>query len=476
MTDDRLKNLRGSGRRNFLKWGTAVGALLGLERARFLDALSGTAGTAMADVAACAATSKSVHLVGGGGGIPWFHLLWPHPEVAKAATDSNGFAFLSPGRAALAQGTDRPLVYDPDASPFQGGGPQISAFLGSAIENTHVAAPKNAARVSAGTGMIAAIAAMQFADNPTLLPVIGVEPVADAAGAAEGAPSIVTTSPDGLLGLFDSAASRTLLKRPADAALYEAYQKAFLSLNAAAGRSKVAAAYQTEKVAARLVGQSFGAKLAPTAAQEALYGVPELVGNGAAGDTDYALLVRLARQLIVAVNAFGLGLSSTFILPAMSGSDPHGAFARLSATKTKASGLGKIMDGFLGHARQTPDPACSGKSLGESIVFTVHGDIPKDPMDTTGGGDWKDQTPSDSNWLYVYGNGRLKTGWFGGIAPSGQVSSFDPTSGASVPFQKGAPKTTTEAAAATALYAVAKGNAQKVGQYYKGASIAGLVK
>ena len=108
----------------------------------------------------------------------------------------------------------------------------------------------------------------------------------------------------------------------------------------------------------------------------------------------------------------------------MNGSDPHGAFGRLGATRSKAASLGKIVDGFLAHARKTPDPACSGKSLGESIVFTVHGDIPKDPMDTTGGQDWKDQTPADSNWLYVYGNGRLKTGWFGGIRPSGEVSSL----------------------------------------------------
>ena len=83
----------------------------------------------------------------------------------------------------------------------------------------------------------------------------------------------------------------------------------------------------------------------------------------------------------------------------MNSSDPHGAFSRLAATRTKASALGKIMDAFLAHARQTPDPSCAGKSLGDSIVFTVHGDIPKDPMDTTGGLDWKDQTPSDSNWL-----------------------------------------------------------------------------
>ena len=315
MAKARLSDLRGQSRRDFLKWGAAAAALLGLERARFLDAINDTAGAAMADTAACGATCKSVHLVGGGGGIPWFHLLWPHTAVALAATDSNGFAFLSPGRATLAQGTDRQLVYDPDRSPFQAGGPQMSAFLGAAIENVHVDDPKNAASVGAGTGMIAAIAAMQFADNPTLLPVIGVEPVADVAGVAAGAPSVVTTSADGLLGLFDSAASRALLKRPNDAALYEAYQKAFLALNASAGRKPDVSAYQTEKVAAHLLGQNFGAKLAPTAAEEALYGLPDLVAAAGAADPDlgaadpdYMRLVRLARQLIVAVNAFGLGL------------------------------------------------------------------------------------------------------------------------------------------------------------------------
>jgi hypothetical protein len=460
MADDRLKNLRGASRRDFLRWGTAVGALLGLERARFLDALCDTAGTALADGAACATTSRSVHLVGGNGGIPWFHLLWPHHEVAKAATDANGFAFLSPGRAAVVAGTDRPFVHDPDRSPFRGGGPQMSAFLGSAIENGHVGNPRNAASVGTGVGMIAAIAAMQFAASPTLLPVIAVEPAAGAVGVATGLPSVVTTSPDGLLGLFSSAASRTLLARPADASLYEGYTKAFRALSASAGRAPVAAANRTESVAAHLVGQNFGAKLAPSAEEEQRYGITDIVGL-VDQDPDYALLVRLGRQLIVAVNAFGLGLTSSFILPALYNSDPHGAFARLDATRTKASVLGKLLDGFIDHARRTPDPSCNGKSLGDSIVFTVHGDIPKDPMDTTGGSDWKDQTPSDSNWLYVYGNGRLKTGWFGGIAPSGAVTSFEPTTGATVPFQKGAPK---------------KGDMSKVTAHYSGPSIAGLVK
>lgn len=80
--DNRLKNLRGPGRREFLKWSGTLAAVLGLDRARFLDALSGTAGTAMADQAACTSTMRSVHLVAGNGGFAWFQLLFPHTDVA----------------------------------------------------------------------------------------------------------------------------------------------------------------------------------------------------------------------------------------------------------------------------------------------------------------------------------------------------------------------------------------------------------
>jgi hypothetical protein len=55
--DPRLSNLRGSGRRDFIKWSATVSALLGIERARFLDVLFDKAGGALADTAACAATA-----------------------------------------------------------------------------------------------------------------------------------------------------------------------------------------------------------------------------------------------------------------------------------------------------------------------------------------------------------------------------------------------------------------------------------
>ena len=80
--DQRLKELRGTGRRDFLRWSATVAAVLGLERSRFLNVLGDSAGVAMADQAACPTTNRSVHLVAGNGGFAWFQLLFPHVAVA----------------------------------------------------------------------------------------------------------------------------------------------------------------------------------------------------------------------------------------------------------------------------------------------------------------------------------------------------------------------------------------------------------
>ena len=169
--DPRLKELRGSSRRDFIKWSATVAAALGLERSRFLDVLSDTAGVAMADQAACPTTNRSVHIVAGVGSFAWYQLLFPHVDVALNGGGQAAFHAL--GKATKAQGTDKPLVYAPE-SPFQTLGPkrQITALM-SGTNETHTASPQSASTIGTGTGMIAAIASIQQA-NPTLLPVIGV--------------------------------------------------------------------------------------------------------------------------------------------------------------------------------------------------------------------------------------------------------------------------------------------------------------
>jgi hypothetical protein len=454
--DSRLKDLRGPSRRQFLRWSATVAALLGLERARFLDWLAGSGGNALADTAQCANTSRSVHLVAGNGGFAHFQLIWPHNVIAQSTNDAVAFHAL--GKATPAP-TDKPMFYAPE-SPFQKlpRQKQVSAFMAGSNE-THTNTPSSAASLNGGVSMLAAVAAIQQA-NPTLLPVIGVNPVQF--GNAPGAPAIATVGgPSGLVDLFNSAASRTLLAKPQTASLNEAYYKAFLGLNAAAGRPGVARGFETGKVAANLLGQNLADKLRAGAQDEAAYGID--AGTPTA-------LADLAHALITAVKAFQLGLTSSLILPVYR-DDPHGLFGGGNdAAQKDAAELGKILDGFMAHAGMTPDPSCSSRSLADNLVLTVHGDTPKDPFTKNG---WPDGTAKNSNWIYVMGNGFLKTGWFGGVKDQNSVDGFDPTTGA-IATDQTSDKTANEAAAAVA-YAVAKGDMRRVNDFYRGPGIDGIV-
>src|SRR5262249_20102356 len=126
--DPRLKNLVGAGRRDFIKWSATVGALLGLERARFLDVLFDKGGAALADTAACAGVAKSVHLIGSSGGLAWFTQLFPYPSIARGS--GNGVAAFYAGPNVTDAPTDVPAVYGPD-SPFQSlpKSKQMSVFI-----------------------------------------------------------------------------------------------------------------------------------------------------------------------------------------------------------------------------------------------------------------------------------------------------------------------------------------------------------
>jgi hypothetical protein len=82
---------------------------------------------------------------------------------------------------------------------------------------------------------------------------------------------------------------------------------------------------------------------------------------------------------------------------------------------------------------------------------------------------WPDATPGNSNWLYVMGNGYLKTGWFGGVKSDGSTAGFDPTTGKEVPGQSS--DATSAAAGAAVAYAVARGDMKRVRDLYTGPAI-----
>lgn len=456
MVDERLKNLDGRARRSFLKWTAAAGAILALDRAKVLNVIADSGGTALADEATCSLTNRSVHLVAGDGGFAWFQLLWPHVEIATSTND--GFAFHAKGQQKKATDTDKPFYFAPE-SPWQNldKTKRITAFM-AGQNQTHTPTPATAATLGNGTSMLAACAAIQRS-TPSLLPVIAIDPVNF--GNAPGAPQVATVGDaDGMVQLFNSAASKATLKVEKDAALFEAYYKAFIGLNRAANRPTYTRALGIGKTSANFLGKNLAAQLVPSADDLDRYGID--------GGTP-SKLSEIARALITTAKAFRLGLTQSVIMPVMR-DDPHGAFQDMGTLQSTVASLGKFFDEFLADLGSIDDPLCASRSLADSVVLTVHGDTPKDPRDSGG---WPDGTPGNSNWLYAMGNGLLKTGWFGGVKADGSVAGFDPTTGAEIAGQSS--DATSAPAGAAVAYAVAKGDMKRVSDFYNGPALDGIV-
>jgi hypothetical protein len=455
MADDRLKNLRGTSRRRFLKFASAVGAGLALERSEVLNLISDSAGSAMADEASCAVTNRSVHLVAGNGGFAWFQLLWPHNGIA--ASNNNNFAFHAFGQTEMAPDTDKPQTWGPE-TPWKTLGPthRMTALMAGNNE-THTAQPTSAAALGGGVSMLAAAASLQN-ELPSLLPVIGITPFSF--GTAPGAPAVTTVGSGGaMVDLFNSSASQAILSVPRNASLYEAYYKAFLGLNRAAGLPTWSNQLRISKASANFLGQNLASQLMPADADFTRYGI----GQGAPNN-----IRNLAEALIVSVKAFKLGLTNSVIMPALR-DDPHGAFNDMTNLQNRVTMLGTMFDGFYNDLLQIPDPACAGKSLGDTTVMTIHGDTPKNPRNRSG---WPDGTPGGSNWVYVMGAGLLKTGWFGGIDANDEYG-FDPSTGNDILGQDSS--VTAAPAGAAVAFAIAQGDMQRVNQFYNGPAISGLV-
>jgi hypothetical protein len=289
--------------------------------------------------------------------------------------------------------------------------------------------------------------------------VIGITPLTF--GAAPGAPAVTTVdSADGMVELFNSAASRVILSIPQDAAMYDAYYKALLGLNKASGRPTQLRGLRVGKQAAGFLGQNLAEQLRPTEADLTRYGIDGGTPNK---------LVEITKACIVAVKAFKLNLTQSVIAPAMR-DDPHGAFGDMQNLQMTVTALGKIFNEFMNDLIASPDPSCTARNLADNVIITVHGDTPKDPRERGG---WPDGTPNDSNWLYVMGNGYLKTGWFGGVRANGSTDGFDPTTGQILPNQQST--TTSAPAGAAAAYAIAKGDMRRVQDFYTGPAIDGIV-
>lgn len=471
MANHRIKDLRGSDRRNFLRLMGVAGAAFALERSKLLNFISDEGGSAMADEAGCASVNRSVHMVAGNGSFGWYQLLWPHIAIAQA--DNPTFAYHATAATTLFYQGDKMMAYAPEAPWVVGGVPTrpVTAFM-SGKNETHELTPKSQ-NVAGNASMLATVAAIQR-QQPVLLPVIGVGPVA--LGVAPGAPAVATV-PTGaaMVDLFNSSASQATLSLQENKNLYETYYKAILGLREAAGRPTWARQLDVTKKAANLLSRNLASQLQPTQADLDAYGVgtlPAAISNAVAKEQ----LTNIGRSLITAARAFKLGLTNCVMIATTDVgtgddvfTDPHKAFNNMAQLQATVQVFGQIFNAFYADLALSPDPTCTAQTLDKSVIFTAHGDTPKTPRQTAA---WPDGTEGDSNWLYVMGGGYIKNGWYGGINADGSIVGFDPETGADVAGKQSI--LTTSPACAAVAWAVAKGNKAKVEEFYK-PSIAGIV-
>jgi hypothetical protein len=448
-------------RRALIKWSLAAGAALGVSRARILDILEGTAGKGIAEAAGNTTRKRSVHIRAGNGGLAWFQLLWPHNDIAQARDTNDRIAFHLPGDHTVINGTGGKLTLCAD-SPFATLPPQLqmTAFMAGQAE-MHTNNPTTISRSLSGNSMFAIAAVLQH-DNPGVVPVIAVGD--SQIGSAPGSPvaAVVPTGAD-IVGLFNSAASRAggLLATTTHADLYRAQYATLTALNRAADRSTTKLAYTTGRSAASFLGTNLAAKLAVQLADEQRYGI-----DATATPTPRREIADIARTLIVTAKAFQLGLTSSVILPGLR-DDPHGAFGDPTGLRASTTGLKKALDAFMADLASKTD-SVTGAKLSDEIVMTIDGDTPKTPLDRNA---WPDDTPANSNWVYVYGGGKLKTGWFGGIDRTGTTTGFDPATGATKSYNG---DLQAKAACAAVAYAIARGDLRAV-QDFSRMDISGII-
>jgi hypothetical protein len=421
-----------------------------------LNLLGETAGTAAADTAACASTNRLISIVDGQGGLSNWTQVFPFVSVI-GATDPT-YSHYALGRGIPANGYDRPFTYAPD-SPWQTNSKwRMSALLGGDNE-THTLTPVTTIRLG-GNSMLASAAALQQV-NPSLLPVLTVGGIDF--GSAPGAPAVAAVgAANQLVGLFNSAASRSLFSAPQNGSLGEAYYKAFVGLNAATGRSTTSSQYGVGKVSMNLLSRNLATQLTPTTADEALFGL---------GAASPPAILEMSRALITTVKAFSLGLTSMLVMRGFT-NDPHGLFAGGDADAARvAAATGRMLNGLHDLAKATVDPSCSAKTLADSLVLSISGDTYKAPFVRKA---WADDTPSGSNLLYVMGGGHVKSGWFGDVSPTA-ATGWDPATGNTGGPYVGRASELGAAASAALLFAVAKGDMRRVRQFYSGKAVDGIV-
>lgn len=524
MANWKLKELRDQRRRNFLKMCTVAGAAVGIERSKLLNFLADEGGYGLAE-AAGSTYGRSVLVPSPNGVYAWFQELWPQATMALQAVNndnipsgqipgSNGGAYggissylytsqrgwnpangyrgtYTPGAGNQMPsvngikswaGGDRPFMYGPHAPWFDHatGVPKypVTAFM-SGKDETHTEFPNTQMTLSGNSTLQAALASLGAASSSAIVPVLGIDPVKY--GRAPGAPEVATVpSANGMIDLFNSAASQFTLLDKVDQELFETYYKALVGLRKSASRSTWAPQLAVTKNAARIIGLNFAAQLSPAESDLADYGIQEMI-ESISSNSNYMTagqrkgIEEFGRVLIVVSKAFALGLSKTAIVALSPGptsettfTDPHVTFdsgMTMDQGRNTTKHLGKVLDGFYNYLSTQIDPESPTERLDKNTVFVAYGDTPHTPLV---GRTWPDATPDSCNWTYVMDpKQNIRNGWFGQCYPMKMAGrngfGFNPVTGMDDP-SKTSEQVTAFASTAT-VFAVAQGDKNKTAEY-----------
>jgi hypothetical protein len=439
------------GRRALIKWSIAAGAALGVSRSKLYEILEKTAGKGVAFAASSQPINRTFDIELGNGALAWMTLFWPLPKVALA--NNPQFSWHKPGLATTVAGTDRPLVIGPD-TPWQNlpANKQVTAFLCGSNE-AHLNFAQSTTQIG-GSNLLALNSALQAA-LPAVIPTVTIGQ-GTTIGTAPGATTAANVgNADGIVDLFNSAASKSLLLNAGDSALYKAHYQAFIQLNRAANRPTTTTGYTTATSAAEFLGRNLSMQLSVTNEDLTRYGITGTTRN---------TVTALGRAMIISVKAFKLGLTNGVVVPAMR-DDPHGAFDNNDVAVVPGQ-LKGIFDGFMADLQKTLD-SNTQKPLADNIVITMKGDTYKNPLNKSG---WGDGTPGNTNIVYVYSAGQLYSGWFGDITPGGAVQGAGPDG--NLTAYNGA--NTAKQAMASVLYATAIGDDRAIQSFVGGTQVAGV--
>jgi hypothetical protein len=321
----------------------------------------------------------------------------------------------------------------------------------------HVVQPDSTTLLN-GQNIFSVASALQ-ATTSAVLPLVAITTAQTrlvATGATGGATPATVAAADGIVDLFNSAASRAggLLAKTTDAGLYKAHYDALIQLNRGINRSTQRTSYVTAQGSAKFLGTNLSSKLAVTPADLTRYGID---GGSRANVT------AIARTFIIAVKAFKMGLTNSIVMPAMN-DDPHDAFSSGDVNSIPAR-LRAVFDAFMADLTTTIDENTM-KPLSEDTVITICGDTTKDPLNRNA---WPDGSPQGTNTVYVWSGGHLKTGWFGQVKANGNVDGFDGNGNATA--YNGA--NTARFAMASIAYAIAKRDERAISAFANGIQISG---